>query len=467
MEVRREAAVEAQMEQLAIEGGPKALESVEGRPRPKVGVDEFMRLAEIWGFNPVTLGSIGRAVAGEDLGDGPFLARYAHPGESQVDVFEAKASELFGVPYALAVHSGTSALEAAYVGCGIGPGDEVIVPGYTFFATASAVVLLGAVPVVCEVDESLTMDPVDLERKITPRTKAVVPVHMMGGCADMGPILEIAGKHGLRVIEDTAQACGASLRGRRLGTFGDAGCFSLSSYKPVGAGEAGLVVTSSEELHMRALNYHDAAACWRPDRYAKERFPGELFCGTNFRMSELEGAVNIVQLEKMDDQLDRFRRSKRHLLSHLHRYDGITPRLVHDFDGEVANHVIFFAPSTQEAGVLADALAAEGLDAWCYGLGEGKRDWHIYAYWEHILERKTASPAGCPWNCPSYSTDLPEYSEDMCPRTLDLLGRAVMVMVSQWWTENDAEQAAGALNKVLGAFHGRTDAPWVPSTAAR
>src|SRR4051812_20036384 len=107
MEVRRETTVEARMEQLAIEGGPKALDSVEGRPRPKVGVDEFMRLAEIWGFSAATLASIDRAVADEDLGDGPFLARYAHPGEPQVDVFEAKASELFGVPYALAVHSGT------------------------------------------------------------------------------------------------------------------------------------------------------------------------------------------------------------------------------------------------------------------------------------------------------------------------------------------------------------------------
>jgi len=437
---------------LAVNGGPKTLEGFEGRAQPKIGVDEFMALAEIWGFSEKAREAIHDAIAGEDIGGGAWLTRYYNPGRSRVKEMEELVCQLFGVPYVLAVHSGTSALETAYVACEVGPGTEVIVPGYTFFATAAAVVSAKAIPVIADIDESLTMDPADLEKKITPRTKAILPVHMVGTNANMDAIMDVANRHGIQVIEDVAQACGARFDGKRLGTFGAAGCFSISTYKIVGGGEAGLVMTGDERIYTRAQNHHDTGACWRPDRYAKERMPGELFCGTNYRLSELEGAVNYVQLQKMDALVDRFRTNKARVLAGLRRFEGIDPQRVNDYDGEVGNHLVFFAPTPEGAQRIAAALNAEGVGAGARGDSRA-RDWHIFAYWEHILEHKAATVEGCPFTCPYYNVPLPAYSEDMCPRTLDLLSRAVFVSISQWWSERDCALVAEAVSKVLGAFH--------------
>ena len=166
---------------------------------------------------------------------------------------------LTGREYALAVGGGTAALVSGFVGAGIGEGDEVIIPGYTYIATAAAVLVCGAVPVICEIDETLTMDPADVERKITPRTKAIVPVHMRGLPCDMDRLTQVAQKQGLLLIEDVAQACGGSYKGRPLGSFGEAGCFSLQQYKVITAGEGGIVVTDSPEIFQRAALRHDSA----------------------------------------------------------------------------------------------------------------------------------------------------------------------------------------------------------------
>jgi dTDP-4-amino-4,6-dideoxygalactose transaminase len=389
-----------------------------------------------------------------------MLSRYYNPKPSKVKMLEELAVQLFDVPYVLAVNSGTSALNTAYVAAGIGPGCEVIVPGYTFFASVAEVVTAGAIPVIAEIDESLTLDPADVERKITPNTKAIVPVHMIGTCADMDAITAIARKHNLLVIEDTAQACGGTFRGKRLGTIGDLGCFSISSYKITGGGEAGLVMTRDRHLYVRAQNNHDTGACWRPDRYAVEQEEGELFCGYNYKLSELEGAVNLAQLRKMPEQVRRWQKAKRQIVRQLGHYEGITPQQVRDPDGEVGYNLVFFAPDSQAAERTAAALCAEGVGAGTRG-GKTARDWHLYAYWEHILDRKAATPAGCPWTCEKNRGLGQDYTADMCPRTLDLLGRAVFIGVNQWWTEKDCDQVAAAINKVLGAFYAPTgDTGW-------
>jgi dTDP-4-amino-4,6-dideoxygalactose transaminase len=328
----------------------------------------------------------------------------------------------------------------------------VIVPAYTFFATVAEVVTAKAIPIIAEVDESLTLDPADVERKITARTKAIVPVHMIGTCADMGPIMEIARKHNLMVIEDTAQACGASYKGKRLGTIGDLGCFSISSYKITGGGEAGLVMTKDEFLFIRAQNNHDTGACWRPDRYAIERRPGELYCGYNYKMSELEGAVNLAQMRKMPDQVKRWQKAKRQVVSQLRRFKGITPQQVRD-PGEVGNHLVFFAPDAKSALTVANALRAEGIGCGARG-DKTSRDWHIYAFWQHLMEKKSATPDGCPWTCEKNAASKVSYSPDMCPRTMDLITRAIFVQIGQWWTEKDCGNVAAGINKVLGALFG-------------
>jgi len=435
---------------LALNGGEKAVQSFRAKPEPKIGAEEFLELADTWGYSPEAIAEIRAIIEKENISS-PHLARYYGSRGSKVKELEEYAKTLFGVQHALAVNSGTSALSAAYIGCGLGPGDEVIVPGYTFFATAAEVVAVKAIPVIAEVDDSLTLDPEDVERKITPQTKAVVPVHMVGNCSNMDAVMKIAKKHNLKVIEDNAQACGGKYKGKWLGTIGDAGCFSLSTFKITGAGEGGMVVTNDERIYVRATSYHDTAACWRPDRYAPERFPGELFCGQNYRMSELEGSVILVQLKKTKAQAERYNANMRRILSEVKRFKNVKPRRSNDPNGDVGNNLVFFAETPELAGKLAAALEAEGVHTWARG-GKTSRDWHIYAYWEHILEQKTATPEGCPFTCPYYKGKLPEYSVDMCPNTLDFVNRALNVSVDQWWNLEDCRDVAKAINKVFSVY---------------
>jgi len=439
---------------LAVNGGQKAItefEASEAHWGLKVGLDEFLAIADTFGFSQTAQEKMRAILQTEDAGVNPSLARYYNPRPSKVAMFEARARALFGVRYALGVNSGTSALVAAYVAAGIGPGTEVIVPAYTFYATAAAVVAAKGIPVIAEINDSMTIDPEDVERKITPRTKAIVPVHMVGCGADMTAIMAIARRHNLVVIEDNAQSCGGKHGGRYLGTIGNLGCFSLSSYKVVGSGEAGMVLTDDEYLYIRASSQHDTAACWRPDRYAKERMPGELFCGENYRMSELEGALNLVQLDKMEEQSRQYNANMRRVLGGLDAFSRTRPRRSNDIEGDLGYDLVLIAEGKEKAGKIAEALKAEGVAAGARGT-RGSRDWHIYSFWEQILEQKTATPEGCPFTCSFYEGPLPAYSPEMCPRSADLFDRAVHVSVSQFWTERDCDQVAAAINKVCGVF---------------
>lgn len=440
---------------LAVNGGPKAIDGFEGNGRPKIGIAEFMELADTWGFSADRQRRIREALSGveDEMGNGPFLNRYYNPRPSKVDKFEREAAKLLGAKHVYAVSSGTGALHSAYVAAGVGPGDEVIVPGYTFMATASAVVQAHGIPVFCEIDDSMTIDPADVERKITKRTKAVTPVHMAGMVCNMAAVMRVARKHKLAVIEDCAQAFGASFHGKRVGTIGDLGCYSISSYKPTGGGECGMVVARTAKLLARAQQQAECGGLWRPDRFGPERYPGELFCGGNYRLSELEASVNLVQARRADAQMKRWRRNKRRVVSKLKAYQGIQPRAIHDHDGVIGHSIMFFPPSTADSIKLAQALCAEGVGA---GTHAGKRgpDWHVYFDMEPIMGCKSSSPDGCPFTCPHYleKAPRPTYSPDMCPRTNDLYARGVSVGIDQWWSAGDCAQVARAINKVLGAF---------------
>ncbi len=429
---------------------------LEGRPPEGGGVEEFMALAELFDYSDETLAKVRSAVSEEKVLPVPQLTRYYNPKPSRVKMLEEYACELFGSGYALGVNSGTSALNTAYAACGIGPGDEVIVPAYTFFATVAAVVTTKAIPVIAEVDETLCLDPEDVAAKITSRTKAIVCVHMSGNVCDMDSLSALAGERGLALIEDNAQACGGKYKGRLTGAIGTMGCFSLSSYKITGAGEAGLVLTDDEWLHTRALNQHDTAACWRPDRFAVERRPGELFCGQNYRMSELEGAVNLVQLKKTEAQAQRCNRNMRTVADNVGEFENIRPRPSNDKEGDVGCMLVFFGRNPQHSGQIIQDLGEAGVSAGGRG-SKTARDWHIYTYWEHIMEQKTATEEGCPFTCPFYEGELPRYSPDMCPNTTDLMDRAVFVSVDQWWTEGDCQSVAGAINDVFSDMDSHAD----------
>jgi dTDP-4-amino-4,6-dideoxygalactose transaminase len=438
---------------LAINGGPKAIQGFEGKSDPKIGNEEFLEMADTWGYSKETIAEIRQVIEQEDLGGGPFLVGYK--ANSKVSQMEKYAAELFDVKHILAVTSGTAALHTAYVAADIGFGGEVIVPGYTFMATAMAAVVAGNIPIWCEIDESMTIDPKDAEKRITPRTKAIAPVHMSGRVCNMDAVMELAHRHNLMVIEDCAQACGATFNGRRVGTIGDLGCFSISSYKVTGGGEGGLVMTNDDKLHFRARQWSEGGGLWRPDRYELPRWEGELFCGLNYRMSELSGTVNLVQLRKMDAMLTRKRTNNRRVLSALPVYKQLQPQVIHDIDGEHGNDIGFFLATAEEAEKLVSVLQAEGVGCGTRGTSQG-RDWHIYKYMSPIMDKLPATSNGYPWRNPKTGEEVPvEYSPDMCPRTLELLSRRIGVGINQWWTESDCKQLAEAMTKVFDALYTR------------
>src|SRR6266487_389771 len=337
------------------------------------------------------------------------LFRYYGVGDGPDEVvsFEREFAEHMGVKHALCVNAGSSALICALIGAGVVEGDEVIVPAYTWNATPNAVLASRALPVLAEVDESLTLDPADVERKITPRMRAILPVHMRGAPAAMDELVAIAKKHELVLIEDVCQAAGATYRGRRLGTFGDAGAFSLQFNKIITTGEGGVMITDRDDLYELAIDVHDCAGSVRRDA-GLPRFPG-----WNFRASELIGAVARVQLTRLDGLLERMRANHAQLSEEVAALPGLTLRSPNDEGGDAGIALIAFTQSAALAREATAALQAEGVLA-TQIYSPDVIDLHVYPYWQPVLD--AISSAGEP---------LPD-----CPRTLDLLGRTVHVDVS-------------------------------------
>lgn len=425
-------------EDLAINGGPKAFETRTGQVSPKIGVDEFMSIAERFGFNEAALDRLRAAVSNDDLPEGgPNLARYAstRPKPAKGETYETAAREFFGVNHARGVSSGTGALHAAMVAVGVGPGKEVIVPGFGFIATAMAVALAGGKPVFCDVDESLTMDPETIAPLVNERTVAVAPTHWLGFTCDMDRIIDVARAHKLAVVEDCAQAPGGSYKGRLLGTIGDVGCFSISAYKIIGGGEGGMIISDDERLFDRASQLIEAGGLWRPDRFAPSRYPGELFSGANYRLSELESAVDLVQLRKLPAIVGRFRDNAQRILSQVNDTPRVRSRLSHDPEGDVGYHWRFIPESMAVGEKIAEALRAEGVPASMRGTKK-RPDWHYYADMLPLVETQTAERA----------------ARGDCPMADRLFTQSIGITIDQWWSPEDCDHVAAGINKVFAAM---------------
>jgi 8-amino-3,8-dideoxy-alpha-D-manno-octulosonate transaminase len=355
------------------------------------------------------------------------LFRYYGVGEGpqEVDAFERELAQHMGVERALAVNAGSSALICGLIGSGVGRGDEVIVPAYTWNATANAVLAAGALPVLAEVDDSLTIDPADAERKVTSRTKAILPVHMRGNAADMRALVSLAERRGLALVEDVCQAAGASFEGRRLGSFGDAGAFSLQFNKIITTGEGGAMITNRADLYETAVEVHDCAGPVRQGG-APPRFPG-----FNFRASELTGAVARVQLRRLDGLLERMRTNHARLAAAVAQLPGLTLRRSNDAAGDAGIALIAYTETAPLAAEAAEALRAEGVPA-VQMYSPDVVDMHFYPFWRPVLDALAAGGLAAP----------------DCPRTLDLVGRAVHVDVPPQLDDRDVEEYELALRKV-------------------
>ncbi len=312
-----------------------------------------------------------------------FLGRYGPDDDpafgAEVLTFEKSIAELVGVRHSVAVNSGTSAIWILLSALGIGPGDEVIVPGFTFVASMSAIVYAGATPVLAEVDDTFNLDPRDVESRITGKTKAILAVHMLGAPCDLDALSDIANRHGLLLIEDACQGFGGSYHGRKLGSIGVGGAFSFNIYKTITCGDGGMLVTDADDIYERCFALHDQGHL--PLRRGVE-VGQRPFLGLNLRMIELSAAVLNVQLGRLDRIMSTLRANKAALRAEIETTPGVTFRRLADPAGDVATHLVVTLPTAENAAAVAAELGTKTL---------AESGWHVYSNMEHLRSRRIVS----------------------------------------------------------------------------
>ena len=361
--------------------------------------------------------------------------------------FEEEWKQLTGAKYTLTMTSGFAALTSALIGMGIGPGDEVIVPGYTYIASALAVTAVGAIPVIAEVDDTLTLDPADVEKKLSKHTKAVMPVYIQGFPANLDALTALAKKYCFKIIEDACQADGGMYKGRYLGTIGDAGAFSFNYFKVITSGEGGALVTNDRTIYERALIYHDAGAV----AFFGDQLNGidqPLFGGTEFRVSDLTGAILRAQLKRLPGILSDLRRN-RTILTKLvcDSESGGNGKLrkapSHDIDGDCGTTLPLRFDTAEACRAFQNRCAEAGIGL-TVPIDTGK---HVYTNWTQIMEKRGAlHPAMDPFLMKENQGLQHDYTMDMCPRTLDLLSRTAYLLISPDWDEAELERIGAILN---------------------
>lgn len=363
----------------------------------------------------------GKALRGKNL--------LRHEGPHGLTIgFERRFAELMGAQHALALTSGTVALHAAMTAIGVGPGDEVIVPAYTWIASAAAPALAGAVPVLAEIDETLTLDPADLERKITPQTRAIIPVHMVNAPCNMDAIMDIARRHSLKVVEDACQAVGIDYKGRKCGSFGEIGVYSFNHYKNMTIGEGGAVVTDDPALFSRLMNFHDLGI-WARDGYEAGNNPA--FLASHSRVTEVQGAMLGVQLSRLSGNVARLKRNRRVIAEVLRNAGGLRISPHNDPDNAATMTVIF--------ATEAEAEAFGGRPG-VHRIYDNSK--HVYTNWDPIVNKRTAHPAMNPW---AWAKRPISYDERTCARTLDIMRRSCRITINPAWPATLARQLAKTL----------------------
>ena len=363
----------------------------------------------------------GRAIRGGNL--------LRHEGPSGLTAnFVRNFAAHMGSEHALTLTSGTVALHAAMTAIGVGPGDEVLVPAYTWIATAAAPALAGAVPVLVDIDETLTIDPEDLERKITAQTKAIIPVHMVNAPCNMDAILNIAHRNGLKVVEDACQAVGVEYKNRKCGSFGDIGVYSFNHYKNMTIGEGGAVVTNDSRLYARLMNFHDLGI-WAREGYEARNEPA--FLASHSRVTEVQGAMLDVQLSRLPGSIDRLKTNRKVVEDVLTKSGG--PRISPHNDVESAATLTVIFDSEEEACEYAKRPGVHRI----YDNSK-----HVYTNWDPILNHRTAHPKLNPW---SWAQRQIVYDASTCARTLDIMRRSCRVTLSPDWSGTVTRLIANAI----------------------
>lgn len=347
----------------------------------------------------------------------------------ECETFERRYADYLGVKHFALAASGSQALAAAMAAAGLGPGDEVIIPAHTYMATATSVLTVGAIPIIVDIDESVTLDPAALEAALGPRTKAVVPVHMWGTACDLDAIMEIANRRGLMVIEDACQGVGGGYRGRKFGSVGHIGAFSFNYYKNMTCGEGGGVAVNDDAWAERAKCAIDPCHFYWQGRSDAV----QPFSGNGARASELMGAMLNVQLDRIDGMIEAMRFERRVILDATAPLGnlGLKPAPMHSPDHDCATHVIYTLPSAAAAARFAELFP-------CVVVGKTGR--HNYTEWDQVLMGAGAAhPAMNPFNMPANAECRRTYSKDMCAKSLEILNRTILVPTHPDHTENEID----------------------------
>jgi 8-amino-3,8-dideoxy-alpha-D-manno-octulosonate transaminase len=352
--------------------------------------------------------------------------------------FEAEFAQRCGVAHCHLCSSGTAALSIALASCGVGAGDEVIVPPFTFIATIEAVLNAGAVPIFAEIDETLCLAPEGISAAISPRTKAVITVHMCGAMARIDAIQALCNQNGLILIEDACQAVGGTYKGQALGSFGQMGCFSFDAVKTITCGEGGAIITNDTKRYQLA----DAFADHGHDHIGQDRGLEEHpILGVNYRICELNAAVGLAQIRKLDMILERQRLYKSILKETLSPLEHITFRDLPDPEGDSATFLSILLPDETLARRAAQALGKGGIDG-CFFWYDNS--WHYLKNWDHLKKLKTAAKLPL-----SLLDSPPDYSTIQLPQSDNIMGRTISMLIKLSWDEAMVQERAQNMATIL------------------
>lgn len=352
--------------------------------------------------------------------------------------FESLFAKRMDTQYCQLVSSGTAALTVALASAGIGAGDEVIMPTFTFVASFESILALGAVPILVDIDETLTLDPKAVEAAITEKTKCVMPVHMCGSMADLRTLKAICDKHNLILLEDACQALGGTYEGKPLGSYGDLGCFSFDYVKTITCGEGGAIITNNKEYAKNADHYQDHGHDHVGNDRGAESHP---FLGYNFRISELNAAVGLAQLDKLDGILNTQKENYRILRETLECIEGVTFRKVPEGGEENYSFLSFFLPNEDLTKKAHKALSDAGVDACFYWY---TNNWHYINGWEHLRNQKSLG---------NLSSEVKNQMQDLnntdFSKSHAVMSRTISSLIKIGWTEKEVQKRAEAMKQAI------------------
>ncbi|RZS90490.1 DegT/DnrJ/EryC1/StrS family aminotransferase [Aquimarina brevivitae] len=370
----------------------------------------------------------------QDVLDNGVLMRYGFDGNRNghhkaLELEKALAKQM-QVAHAQAVSSGTAALSVALAAAGVGYGDEVIMPTFTFVASFESILAIGAIPVLCDIDDTLTLSPEAVKKAITPKTKVVMPVHMCGSMADLASLRAICKEHNLILLEDACQAIGGTYEGKPLGSYGDLGCFSFDYVKTVTCGEGGAVITNNASYASNADKYQDHGHDHVGNDRGAESHP---FLGYNYRISELNAAVGIAQLRKLDKTIATQKQHYNILRAAIAEIPEVSFRAVPQNGVESYAFLNFFMPNEELARKASGALKANGVDACFYWYDN---NWHYYRKWQHLLEAKSLA---------KFSPEIVaavKQNNKQYPMSDQWMSRTISCLIKLSWTPEEVNQRA-------------------------